>query len=138
MTRLSFVAVSALASRDCIRLPFREPDRDCCCCCCGCCCDRPRDDPSPWERKLPPLHAVAVQPRLFGLGWTRGPCLILALGSVAVLVGIMVLAVGFHLMRGEAKELPGPVLLGAIALFVAWGRSRREPIAPRAAATVTL
>jgi putative oxidoreductase len=44
---------------------------------------------------------------------------------------IMLLATGFHIMRGEIANLPITLILGALAAFVAWGRSRKAPIAPR-------
>src|SRR5262245_44543886 len=44
---------------------------------------------------------------------------------------VMVLAFGFHAMRGEFQSLPVNVLIGALAAFVAWGRFRKAPIAPR-------
>jgi len=44
---------------------------------------------------------------------------------------IMVLATGFHLMRGEAKFTPMTLALGALAAFVAWGRFRKAPIPAR-------
>ncbi len=47
------------------------------------------------------------------------------------LVVVMALAVPFHLLRGEVAVVPVPVVLGALAGFVAWGRHRRLPIAPR-------
>jgi putative oxidoreductase len=47
------------------------------------------------------------------------------------LVVIMVLAMLFHLSRGEAQALPINLVLGGLAAFVAWGRSRRAPIAAR-------
>jgi putative oxidoreductase len=53
-----------------------------------------------------------------------------SLAAVGIFV-IMVLATGFHLMRGEAKFTPMTIGLGALALFVAWGRFRKVPIAPR-------
>ena len=48
---------------------------------------------------------------------------------------IMVLATGFHLMRGEAKFTPMTLAIGALAAFVAWGRFRKAPIAARTAGT---
>ena len=45
---------------------------------------------------------------------------------------IQVLAMGVHLMRGEFGVLPVNLVLLALALFVAWGRWRKAPIAPRA------
>jgi putative oxidoreductase len=50
----------------------------------------------------------------------------------AGLVAVMVLAMFFHLSRGELLALPINLVLGGLAAFVAWGRSRRLPIAPRA------
>jgi putative oxidoreductase len=47
------------------------------------------------------------------------------------LATIMVLAIGFHLARGEAPVTGMNLLFGSLAAFVAWGRFRRAPIAPR-------
>jgi putative oxidoreductase len=44
---------------------------------------------------------------------------------------IMVLAFGFHLVRGEMMALPINAVLGGLAAFVAWGRFKKAPIAPR-------
>jgi len=55
-----------------------------------------------------------------------------SLAAVGLFI-IMVLATGFHLMRGEAKFTPMTLALGALAAFVAWGRFRKAPISPRTA-----
>jgi hypothetical protein len=47
------------------------------------------------------------------------------------LVMLMVLAMAFHLARGEMQMLPGNLVLGALAGFVAWGRLRKVPIGVR-------
>jgi uncharacterized membrane protein len=44
---------------------------------------------------------------------------------------IMVLAIPFHVMLGEANVIGIHVIVAALSLFVAWGRFRRAPIAPR-------
>jgi uncharacterized membrane protein YphA (DoxX/SURF4 family) len=44
---------------------------------------------------------------------------------------IMILAMAFHLSRGESEALPTNLILGGLAAFVAWGRTNRAPIAPR-------
>jgi len=49
------------------------------------------------------------------------------------LVTVMVLASAFHLSRGEAMALPVNFVLGGLAAFVAWGRLKKAPIAPRGA-----
>lgn len=48
------------------------------------------------------------------------------------LVAIMTLASAFHLTRGEPAGVVVNLVLGGLAAFVAWGRFRRAPIAPRA------
>ena len=49
------------------------------------------------------------------------------------LVVVMVLASGTHLSRGEGGMVPMNLVLAALAAFVAWGRSKAAPIAPRGA-----
>lgn len=44
---------------------------------------------------------------------------------------IMGMAIVFHLTRGEANLTGIPFTLGLLAAFVAWGRFRKAPIAPR-------
>lgn len=44
------------------------------------------------------------------------------------LLTIMILAMAFHLSRGEAQALPMNMVLGGLAAFVAWGRTRKVPI----------
>ncbi len=48
------------------------------------------------------------------------------------LAAVMVLASLTHLVRGELPMVPVTAVLGGLAAFVAWGRARRAPIAPRA------
>ena len=47
------------------------------------------------------------------------------------LATVMTLATLFHVSRGEFGLVFLPVILGALALFVAWGRFYIEPIAPK-------
>lgn len=51
--------------------------------------------------------------------------------AAAGLVVVMILASGFHLIRGELQAIPINFVLGALAGFVAWGRSKRAPIEAR-------
>jgi hypothetical protein len=44
---------------------------------------------------------------------------------------IMLLAIPFHVVRGEASVTWMHALLAGLALFVAWGRSRRASITRR-------
>lgn len=47
------------------------------------------------------------------------------------LLAVMVLAIPFHLSRGETKLIGVPVTLGLMAAFVTWGRLRKAVIAAR-------
>ncbi len=47
------------------------------------------------------------------------------------LVLVMILASVFHITRGEMGALPVNVVLGGLAAFVAWGRTKKAPIAPK-------
>jgi hypothetical protein len=53
--------------------------------------------------------------------------------AAAGLVTVMVLAAVFHLTRGEFGGIAFNTVLGSVAAFVAWGRFRKAPIAPRGA-----
>jgi putative oxidoreductase len=46
---------------------------------------------------------------------------------------IMALAVPFHIMRGESNVIGIHVIVTALSSFVAWGRFRKAPVAPRGA-----
>lgn len=48
------------------------------------------------------------------------------------LLAIQVLAISFHMFRGEFSVLWLNVIYVAVAVFVLWGRARKAPIAPRA------
>jgi hypothetical protein len=62
--------------------------------------------------------ATRIAPRLTALAATG-------------LATVMVLAVGYHLTHAEPQVVPINLLLGSLAAFVAWGRFRAAPIAPR-------
>ena len=51
--------------------------------------------------------------------------------AAAGLAVIMVLAMGFHGMRGEWSSIGTNVVIFALAVFVVWGRTKRAPITPR-------
>ena len=53
--------------------------------------------------------------------------------AAAGLVTVMALASVFHLTRGEFSAIAFNFVLGSAAAFVAWGRYRKAPIAPRGA-----
>ena len=51
--------------------------------------------------------------------------------AAAGLVVVMVLASGLHISRGEIQMVPLNLVLGALAAFVAWGRTKKAPIHAR-------
>ncbi|HLG83749.1 MAG TPA: DoxX family protein [Bradyrhizobium sp.] len=46
---------------------------------------------------------------------------------------LQILAIAFHVSRGEAAVTPLNFVLLALAAFVLWGRARKAPILPRSA-----
>ncbi len=44
---------------------------------------------------------------------------------------VQLLAMPFHLSRGEAFALPVNLVLLALSLFILWGRWKKSPISPR-------
>lgn len=90
----------------------------------------------PWAGEYPSLvRATGVVDLLGGIGLvvpalTRirpGITVLAALGCAA----LMVVAIGFHVLRGEAANTPFNVIMLALALFVAWGRRTKAPIHAR-------
>jgi hypothetical protein len=77
----------------------------------------------PWMGEVSPsfLHATAMFDTLGGVG-------VLLPSLTRIRPGLTVL----HVLRGEAANTPFNFLLMALSLFVAWGRHRKAPIAPRA------
>lgn len=58
--------------------------------------------------------------------------------AAAALALVMVLAMIFHIARGEASFIPTNIVLGALAALVAWGRTYKAPITPRSQRIHTL
>jgi len=91
----------------------------------------------PWMGQVSPgfLYMTAVFDTLGGLGvilpaMTRikpGLTVLAALGCALLMGGAIV----FHFSRGEGANTPFNFVVAALALFVAWGRHTRAPIAPR-------
>lgn len=51
--------------------------------------------------------------------------------AAAGLAGVMVLGASYNLVQGRWPAVALNLVLGSLAVFVAWGRSWRLPIAPR-------
>lgn len=54
--------------------------------------------------------------------------------AAAALTLVMVLAMGSHVIVGDIAGAVPSIVLGVLAAIVAWGRTKRVPIAPRGAA----
>jgi hypothetical protein len=48
------------------------------------------------------------------------------------LLAIQVLAILFHIVRGEFAVLPFNLIFAALAVLVIWGRTKKSPLSPRA------
>ena len=58
--------------------------------------------------------------------------------AAAGLALVMVLAIAFHVMRGEYSAIGTNIALGILAALVAWGRLYKAPIASRSAVSHSL
>ena len=81
------------------------------------------------------VRAIALVDLAGGLGillpaLTRILPRLTALAALGCAV-LQVIALVFHLSRGEAAVTPLNVVLLALSLFVLWGRNNKAPIAPR-------
>ena len=87
---------------------------------------------APWVAEVPALATfTGVVDLLGGLGIVL-PALLRIQPRLSVLaargiIALQILAMGFHLVRGEAMVLPMNLVLLALAAFVLWGRTRAVP-----------
>lgn len=51
--------------------------------------------------------------------------------AAAALAFVMILALIFHAWRGEYPAIVPNIVIGLLAAFVAWGRTKKAPIAPK-------
>jgi uncharacterized membrane protein len=91
----------------------------------------------PWVKEYSPalVRFIGISELLGALGLILPSMLrikpqLTPLAALGIFI-IMVLAAGFHLMRAENEALPITVIIGALALFVAWGRYKKLPIQPK-------
>jgi putative oxidoreductase len=92
----------------------------------------------PWISAVPPwVVRLAAGSEMVGALGLLLPSLtrikpILTPIAAACLALVMVLAAVFHLTRGEYMYIAVNSFLGGLAVFIAWGRLKKAPIAPRA------
>ncbi len=56
--------------------------------------------------------------------------LLTPLAAIGLMI-IMVLATIFHAVKQEFTVLPIPIIMGALAFFIYWGRTKKVPIVPK-------
>lgn len=91
----------------------------------------------PWVAQSPAalVRFIGLSELLGGLGLIL-PALLRIRPALTVAAGggltvVMILAVLFHLTRGEGPMAAPALVLGALAALVAWGRTARAPISAR-------
>ena len=91
----------------------------------------------PWTQAVPAalVRFIGTMELLGALGLLL-PSITRVLPQLSALAGsgltvIMVLAMGFHISRGEMYGIPPTLILGCLAGFVAWGRFAGAKIEPR-------
>jgi putative oxidoreductase len=91
----------------------------------------------PWAADLPVVLVRFIgTAELAGAAGLLVPALtrirpVLTAWAAVGLALVMALAVAFHIVRGETAGAAITALLGAMAAFIAWGRSTRAPIEAR-------
>jgi putative oxidoreductase len=91
----------------------------------------------PWAAEMPAglVRFIGLSELLGGIGLLL-PALLRIQPKLTVFAAIglslvQVLATGFHLSRGETAVIGMNFLLLAMAVFIAWGRTKKVPIAPK-------
>lgn len=91
----------------------------------------------PWTGQVPSsfLYLTGVLDMLAGIGLIL-PALLGIMPKLTVYaavgaVALMVCATIFHVYRGESSVIGLNLVAGAMAVFVAWGRSVKVPVLPK-------
>jgi uncharacterized membrane protein YphA (DoxX/SURF4 family) len=96
----------------------------------------PAQLPWPWISQNPGLVKVtAIFDLLAGIGLVL-PALLRILPKLTVYaaygtIALMIAAIVFHVSRGEASQIGFNVFVIVAAAFIAWGRHKKAPIAPK-------
>lgn len=91
----------------------------------------------PWVNEVPAglVRFIGISELLGGIGLLLPALLrikpILTPLAALGLFTVMVLAFVYHIAKGEYEALGFNVILGGIALFIAWGRYKKVPIASK-------
>ena len=92
----------------------------------------------PWASQVPAglVRFIGISEVLGGLGLILPALLrikpILTAWAAVGLATVMIFASIFHATRGEFSAIGMNIILALIAAFIAWGRFKKAPIAPKA------
>jgi len=94
---------------------------------------RPEELPFPWIKEHATLVTiVAIIDILGGVG-VFFPAILRIQPKLTILAGygiiaLMICAIVFHIMRGEAKDIGFNIFMILVAVFIVWGRNTNAPI----------
>ncbi len=92
----------------------------------------------PWASQVPSglVRFIGISEVLGGIGLILPSLLrikpVLTVWAAVGLATVMLFAAIFHATRGEFSAIGTNVILSLVALFIAWGRSKKAPISPKA------
>ena len=92
----------------------------------------------PWASQVPAglVRFIGISELLGGIGLILPALLrikpILTAWAAVGLATVMIFAAIFHASRGEFSAIGMNIILALIAAFIAWGRFKKAPIAPKA------
>lgn len=93
----------------------------------------------PWATEMPAgmVRFIGLSELLGGIGLLLPSLLriqpqLTPMAAIGLAV-VQLLATGFHISRGETSVIGVNILFMALAVFVAWGRTKKAPIAPKQA-----
>jgi uncharacterized membrane protein YphA (DoxX/SURF4 family) len=91
----------------------------------------------PWATEMPALMVrfIGLSEVLGGLGLLLPSLLriqpqLTPIAAIGLAV-VQLLAAGFHMSRGESSVIGANILFLAMAVFIAWGRMKKVPIAAK-------
>lgn len=91
----------------------------------------------PWATEMPALMVrfIGLSEVLGGLGLLLPSLLriqpqLTPIAAIGLAV-VQLLAAGFHMSRGESSVIGANILFLAMAVFIAWGRMKKAPIAAK-------
>ncbi len=91
----------------------------------------------PWASQVPQalVRFIGISEVLGGIGLILPSLLrikpVLTVWAAVGLATVMLFAAIFHATRGEFSAIGTNVILSLVALFIAWGRSKKAPIQPK-------